>query len=224
MGTAMGVLHTRGPEHRQWDAREVARARLVAAESGTRLGVLRAMAQTQLQASTDALTGMANRRTLEREVDELVRRGISYVVAMGDLDSFKAINDTFGHDSGDRAIRRFSGVLRQFVRRHDIVARYGGDEFVLVFPEVGEHTVVQMLDRVRGHLTERDGEDDLPVFTASFGVCASAFSADFREVLQAADRALLQAKRAGRNRVMCASEAVLAEATPDAKTQAISRS
>lgn len=99
---------------------------ITGAQTGSRLGVIRAMGQSQLQASTDPLTGLLNRRSLEDRVLDLRRDHVLFVVAMADLDHFKLLNDAHGHETGDRALRIFTRTMEETVRTQDIVARRRG--------------------------------------------------------------------------------------------------
>ena len=114
-------------DDRPFDAVERSRIETVAHQSGQRVGMLRATAQTQLQASTDPLTGLYNRRSMENSVRQLVQDQVPFAVSICDLDHFKALNDTYGHDTGDRALRVFSRTLRNTVRAGDLVSRHGGE-------------------------------------------------------------------------------------------------
>ncbi len=136
MGRALGVLHTTGPDGRPLNDEAVAQLSVLAGQSGARIGTVRAFEKTQLQASTDGLTGLVNRRTAERRLRELVRRGDMFALVIGDLDHFKALNDTHGHEAGDRALRLFAQTVKRTLRDHDLVARWGGEEFVLALPEL----------------------------------------------------------------------------------------
>jgi diguanylate cyclase (GGDEF)-like protein len=205
LGRAIGVLHATGADGEP--ATEPMRTRLeaVADLAGSRLGVIRAMSQSQLQASTDPLTGLFNRRSLEDRVQDLRREGVPFIVAMGDLDRFKRLNDTFGHETGDRALRLFARCLAETVRAQDVVARYGGEEFVVVMPRCSAAEAAEVIDRVRARLAEVLSTAETPAFTVSFGVAESAPQQDLNDTLQAADAALLEAKRSGRDRTLIAS-------------------
>ena len=130
----------------------------------------------------------------------------SYSVAYGDLDHFKQLNDVFGHDAGDRALRAFSQVLRDSLRPADVPCRFGGEEFVIVLPACQAVEAVQVLERVRQRLTERLMSGQLPAFTVSFGIASSDQASDFQEVVDLADQALLHAKGGGRDQIVVASE------------------
>jgi diguanylate cyclase (GGDEF)-like protein/PAS domain S-box-containing protein len=199
MGRALGVLHTTGPDAEPLGDGAVAQLSVLAGQSGARIGTVRAFEKTQLQASTDGLTGLVNRRTGERRLRELVRAGHLFAVAIGDLDHFKQLNDTHGHEAGDRALRLFSQTVKRTLREHDMIARWGGEEFVLALPELDRFQAVAILDRVRHNLAvAHPGET--PRFTVSFGVSDSTCGMSVETLLSIADRGLYAAKQGGRDR------------------------
>lgn len=164
------------------------------------------------QSIRDPLTGLFNRRFLEEYlVHEQVRatrtnRPLS--VIMLDIDHFKRINDTFGHDAGDAVLRRMGLVLQGHVRGSDIACRIGGEEFALLLPEVSLQTAYQraehILDAVR-HMQLKHREQILGAITVSLGVAAFPNHGETPEALiRAADQALYQAKQGGRNKLASA--------------------
>jgi diguanylate cyclase (GGDEF)-like protein len=169
---------------------------------GMRLGMLRAMAQSQLQADTDPLTGLLNRRAMENQIRQLRGEGASFALAMADLDHFKHLNDTYGHDTGDRALRLFSRVMSNAVRDSDIVSRHGGEEFVIVLPGADVTAAAPVLHRIRTSLQESIDAAQVPPFTVSIGLVDSTWSNDLQSLLRSADQALSEAKNQGRNRVI----------------------
>lgn len=200
LGTPTAVLHatsTCGPT----SSVVVQRLEGIAAEAGARVGVLRAMAESQLQAETDPLTGLLNRRALEERVRLLRLDGTGFAVAMADLDHFKQLNDRYGHETGDRALRTFARVLGEAVRAQDHVSRHGGEEFVVVLPGLTAPMAASVMDRVRHQLREAVGTAVIPAFTVSIGVADSTWSDELTDILRAADEALLTAKSTGRDRV-----------------------
>jgi diguanylate cyclase (GGDEF)-like protein len=129
---------------------------------------------------------------------------------MADLDHFKALNDTYGHEIGDRALRRFAEVLSDNVRGHDIVARVGGEEFVLVYPETDLDRAMEIIERIRAALALAISEAGLPAFTCSFGVASSSVAEDVDSIIRVADAGLLTAKEEGRDRVVHSDAALAA--------------
>ena len=142
------------------------------------------------------------RRSLETGVRELLDTGTQYSLAYADLDHFKELNDVFGHDAGDRALRTFAQVLRDSLRPADIACRYGGEEFVIVLPSCPIDEAIQVLERVRERLTDRLLIAQLPNFTVSFGIASSDQDGEFLQVVSLADEALLAAKAGGRDRIV----------------------
>ncbi len=205
LGTPPAVIPATAPVGAgAWTAPTVDRLEGVSVQVGTRLGVLRAMAKSQLQAETDPLTGLLNRRAMEERVRELAQDGQSFALAMADLDHFKDLNDRYGHDTGDRALRTFARVIREAVRGSDIVSRHGGEEFVVVLPDLDALSAAPVLHRVRDLLRGAVGSALIPEFTVSMGVADSTWSQDLASVLRAADHALMQAKEQGRDRLVIA--------------------
>ena len=174
----------------------------VALRFGARLGLLRAMAKSQLQADTDPLTGLLNRRAMENRVRELQAEGRRCAIAMLDLDQFKRLNDTFGHDTGDRALRTFSRVLVETMSEDDTIARYGGEEFVVVVADADVATAAPLFHLLRDRLAAEIGAAQIPPFTVSIGLCDSTWSDDLQKLVKSADRALMRAKHQGRDQLV----------------------
>ncbi len=204
MGVASGVLHTTGPDGHRADADQVLALEQIAAKAGERVGLLRVFNRSELQAATDPLTGLANRRSLEQQVQDLTRAGTRYSVAYGDLDRFKLLNDDHGHETGDRALRLFARVLQESVRDVDIVARWGGEEFIVILPSTSATNGAKILERVQEELVLALSSGTAPQFTVSFGVCGFDDATTLDERIEVADSALHAAKLAGRNRVVVA--------------------
>jgi two-component system cell cycle response regulator len=160
-------------------------------------------------ARTDALTGCYNRRALferlEREVDRVKRYDQGLALLLVDLDNFKDVNDARGHLAGDSVLRQVGDLLRREARSVDVVARYGGDEFVVVLPETTQEGAVIFAERLRAKIGDYDfAETGAPLYvTVSVGVAAASVERpDTAEGLIArADAAMYEAKGGGRNQV-----------------------
>jgi diguanylate cyclase (GGDEF)-like protein len=201
-GNSIGVVHVTAAEGSPPGDEVMRDVEVVARRASERLAMLRAFAVSETEANSDSLTGLLTRRSLQSQASELHQSGVSYAVAYGDLDHFKELNDVFGHDAGDRALRTFSQVLRDALRPSDIPCRYGGEEFVIVLPSCNTDDAVAVLERVRERIAVRLESGHLPSFTVSFGVASSDQAADFEDVVALADDALLQAKTAGRDQIV----------------------
>lgn len=164
------------------------------------------------QSMTDDLTGIHNRRhiliELEREVERARRYGRRLSGMMIDIDNFKKINDRYGHLIGDRIIRAFALVLRQSVRKIDILGRYGGDEFLVILPETNLEGAETIAARIQRNLLEYEHNivADLSPLTASIGLISFEKVGDTSIVafIDKVDQALLHAKRAGKNEIVVA--------------------
>jgi diguanylate cyclase (GGDEF)-like protein len=166
-------------------------------------------AQLREQAIRDPLTGLFNRRYLEetlgREVARAGRAGSAIGVILMDVDDFKTINDTFGHEAGDLMLQAIAQRLRLQTRRSDVVCRHGGEEFLAVLPGASVEITRQRAEQMRQALQALrvpHGDDELRT-TLSFGVAAFPRHGQTAEdVLRSADQALYLAKAQGRNRVV----------------------
>jgi diguanylate cyclase (GGDEF)-like protein len=160
------------------------------------------------QATTDSLTGLANRWTFDEELALEWRRaervGDPLALILLDLDNFKAINDTHGHQGGDEALRKVGEVLTASVRQVDLAARYGGEEFAVIVPETDLDGALDLAERLRKALESKEIELQngarLSV-TASFGAAVKGDLTSGEKLVAAADRELYEAKHSGKNRV-----------------------
>jgi two-component system, cell cycle response regulator len=166
--------------------------------------------QLEELALTDALTGLPNRRAIEEwaasQLSNATRHGFPFWIALADLDHFKQVNDTFGHDAGDAVLKRFSSILRNSLRRGDLCGRLGGEEFLLVLTHTDRQSAFGVIERIRMELSSAPvtfGGCTVAV-TASFGLAGldgSQSPSTFSSLRELADTALYSAKRRGRNRI-----------------------
>lgn len=200
MGKSLGVLHATAPSDAPFSDVVVANLKTLASAAATRTGTVRAFQRTQLQAMTDSLTGLLNRRALEIELHDLVRRGGEFSVIVADLDHFKRLNDTLGHQAGDHALRRFGEALKGSLRADDRAARWGGEEFVVLLVGTSALQAAEWVDRLRARLASELAQNGQPAFTSSFGIADSSMVRDSASLLRIADTALYMAKSRGRDR------------------------
>ena len=162
-------------------------------------------AQIVASSLTDPLTGVGNRRRLEQalaaEISRANRTGTRLCAIMADLDHFKRVNDTYGHAAGDRVLTAFGDLLRRHTRVIDIVARFGGEEFVVLTPNTDLENAVAIANRIRGSFAACTIESLPDPVTASFGVAEMVANEQGSGLLRRADAALYEAKHSGRNRV-----------------------
>jgi two-component system cell cycle response regulator len=170
--------------------------------------------QTIELAVTDGLTGLHNRRYLDNHlkllIDRATARGRALSVCITDIDRFKLVNDTYGHDAGDVVLREFASRVRSAVRGADLACRYGGEEFVLVMPDTTPEMAAGVAERLRAIVESEPfripGTDVALSVTASLGIAAMLPGGDTPDaLLKRADNALYEAKRSGRNRVVAAA-------------------
>jgi diguanylate cyclase (GGDEF)-like protein len=172
----------------------------------TNLGFLlmcksRAEADVRLQAMTDELTGLSNRRALDLAIAQALQAGRPFAVAMVDVDHFKRINDDFGHSAGDAVLAEFANRLRAAVGPQDLPFRYGGEEFSVLLPELDLTGAMVVAEHVRQQVARPASPDGLHPVTASLGIAAWEPGDTADTLLRRADQGLYQAKSLGRNRV-----------------------
>ena len=193
-----------------FDRRDVLALRTVAA--ATALALTAARSKTEVHrltyaATVDAVTGLFNRPYLDvrlhQEIERARRSASSLTVLMADIDDFKGINDTYGHQTGDAVLRMVGSILRSAVRVFDICARHGGDEFAILMPSSDQSSATACAERIRRRIAEHAGGDhgsaSLPSLTMSIGVAVVAAGDAPADVLHRADQYLYEAKTAGKN-------------------------
>ncbi len=157
----------------------------------------------------DAMTGLNNRRFLEEYVDTLIasarRRQVSLAIMLLDLDYFKVVNDTYGHDAGDTVLKALSGVLKQSVRASDMVIRFGGEEFLIVLQDATEDGAAKVAENIRSAVEKLKIQVAGAMLQKTISIGMAMFPGDsetFWQTVKFADVALYRAKEQGRNRVV----------------------
>jgi diguanylate cyclase (GGDEF)-like protein len=160
-------------------------------------------------ANRDYLTGLYNRRyffqAMGEYVEDVKESGEKFAVAMIDIDHFKKVNDTYGHDIGDKVIITLADILRSSTSPRDVVARFGGEEFCIVLKNINRYSALDILERIRSEVEEYsfaiDKEQHIK-FTISIGAVVHNDEDDLEETINEADMCLYKAKNSGRNQVV----------------------
>jgi|SRR5580658_171975 diguanylate cyclase (GGDEF)-like protein/PAS domain S-box-containing protein len=213
-GETLGILHLQATDEApQLEASELSLKTTFAAQVGLSIANIKLRAALRTQSVRDALTGLYNRRYLEEVLDREVRRASRAAQSLGilmiDLDHFKSFNDSYGHDAGDAVLREIAMSLTRGIRAEDFVCRFGGEEFVVILPTADLAASRVRAERLRSktkELTILHQGKSMGMITISVGVAAfPEHGTSPKELMAAADAALYQAKRGGRDQVVVAS-------------------
>lgn len=208
----LGVLAVSARNSHNFDATDVTTLEAIADYAATALQNAHAHVLLAREATTDALTGLRNHRGLIERMDTETERAERFGHALSllyfDIDRFKDINDTYGHEAGDAVLQQLTQLAQSTLRSIDTLGRYGGEEFVVLLPETDAEAALQAADRLRRavkqHVFTVDAGVELRT-TVSVGVATyPADGATRRTLLRSADAALYRAKRLGRNQVRTA--------------------
>jgi diguanylate cyclase len=209
------LRETRAVQGEALQARDnMLRARQDAQDAEQRVHQLEAQLQQMSElVREDQLTGSLNRRGLDdvfaRESARCARRGTPLCIAMLDLDDFKRLNDRYGHLAGDAALKHLVKIVKDTLRTMDVIARFGGEEFLILLPETTLESAAQTMTRLQRELTRHfflhDNEKVLITFSA--GVALRAPEEELASLVERADQAMYQAKHSGKNRVVVAAPA-----------------
>ncbi|HEY9100365.1 MAG TPA: GGDEF domain-containing protein [Thiobacillus sp.] len=166
--------------------------------------IFQAAERLNVDASHDSLTGLLNRRGFEEQIERMNEDDFPAVLGVIDIDHFKKINDEYGHDAGDKALRFLGDYLRRSVKGRDLMCRWGGEEFLVLFPHLSFQSGVIVLDQIRDEIYSRDVVHGGRAFRITFsaGVVELDSKREFQDGLKLADRRLYHAKKSGRNRVV----------------------
>jgi diguanylate cyclase (GGDEF)-like protein len=158
--------------------------------------------ELSFEAHTDPLTGLTNRRSMDSILSMWLDHSINFSIIMLDLDHFKAVNDTYGHQMGDEVLKFTAGLMQDEKREHDICCRYGGEEFTMLLPYTTEEEAFLLAERIRSRIEQLDSPIGRKV-TLSLGVSSYPHSAqDLHSLFKNADDALYEAKNNGRNQTV----------------------
>jgi len=199
----IGVINVTNKQHgKEFTQEDVEMLKAVADQAAVAIN----KAQLWDMAVTDSLTGLYVRRYFMFKLQEELHRAERYnnilSIVMADLDRFKKVNDTYGHDVGDRVLNAIGKFLQQNIRDVDVIARYGGEEFVMMIPEAAKDAAHSLSERLRKNLSEMKFEN-LPPITISLGIATyPQDGTDPEDLIRKADAAMYAAKRAGRNQVV----------------------
>ncbi|MCX7100235.1 MAG: diguanylate cyclase [Methylobacter sp.] len=184
-------------------------------KSAIELNLLRQeLAETNEMAKTDALTGLFNRRTFDQKLDEHINTNkqdnSELCLLLLDLDHFKKVNDTFGHQVGDNVLRYTANLMKQHIIDHHYAARYGGEEMAIIMPDTPFNKAMEIAEKIRGALAKhplkrKDSKESIGIVTVSIGVSSLKPNDSIETLVERADKAMYLAKKNGRNQVMAES-------------------
>lgn len=205
---ALGTLVLGSKEQNAFSQSVRPALQVLASHMAVSLSSARLLKRLEEQATTDGMTGLLNKRTLiteaERRIKAAVRFNKPLSLLVSDIDHFKKVNDTYGHDVGDVVIKGLGEVLRRIKRDTDIVGRFGGEEFVILCEQTDEEGAVNLAERIRKELASTIFQTELGPLSVTCSIGVAPFPVagkDWESLFKATDEALYQSKRGGRNRV-----------------------
>lgn len=161
----------------------------------------------EILSRTDALTGLVNRRSIEENYHYVMTHSRTYAIILADIDDFKKINDTYGHNTGDLVLQQAAEIFKKAVREDDMVCRWGGEEILVFLPlckkEGAKLTANRILERIRKETVHSAKEKAVIHFSMTFGVADSNEGKELHEVIQTADGRLYEGKAKGKNCIIC---------------------
>lgn len=167
------------------------------------------MEQLEMNASLDPLTGLFNRKYLEDSIDSIYaqsqRKNISYGILMIDIDNFKSVNDTYGHAIGDKALTTLSKVLKENLRKSDLLIRYGGEEFLVILYDCKQNAILEIAEKLRVNFSETKIQTNSESINRTISIGATSYphnNHNLWEAIKDADKALYKAKQTGKNKVI----------------------
>lgn len=208
-GKPVGILNLIVPADREFDESEIRMLALYGDQFGGAIERVRLFAEVHKMAITDPLTELYNRRHFfelaEREFERVRRYEHPMSVAMLDVDHFKHINDTYGHQAGDQVLQTLARISADEIRRNDILGRYGGEELIILMPETSHDNAMMAMERLRKTIEQAEITTQRGILstTISIGMASKLpeETVDLQKLIDQADQALYAAKLAGRNRV-----------------------
>jgi diguanylate cyclase (GGDEF)-like protein len=208
----IGTLIVASRKADAYSSRQVKLLEQLASQIAMPIENARLYAKTERLARVDSLTGLLNRRSLDEtlpsEIGRHSRYGGVFSVIILDLDSFKSLNDNYGHLAGDELLRQIGVIMKNAIRESDQAFRYGGDEFAILLPQTGVESALKVAERIRQQTFARIEIGSIPI-SVSLGLASwPADGVSPNEVIAAADAALYKAKRTGGNRSVCSSVSV----------------
>ncbi|WP_413700546.1 GGDEF domain-containing protein [Psychromonas sp. KJ10-10] len=157
-------------------------------------------------AHQDSLTNLLNHESVLEQLEKVHREALryqhTYCAVMVDIDWFKQVNDSYGHQIGDEVLQTFANLLNKHIRETDLLGRYGGEEFLIIFSHTSEKLALKITQKIKHEISDTLFSSEKINITASFGIAELRKDCDAKEIIRLADNALYEAKNAGRNRII----------------------
>ena len=221
-----GVFQAASNEKAAFNQQDLELAEILISHTKAALESVYYQKELEYKSFHDSLTGLYNRRFFEEEMNRLdTKRNLPLSIIIADLNGLKLINDSYGHDKGDKALIKTGEILNEVLRDEDIIARHGGDEFAVLLPQTDNETVVKIIKRIKNKVYEFNQKEDIPISFALGSATKNDSDQDIEEVLKAADNNMYQNKlserQSSKNNIVQALLNTLSAKSDETKDHAI---
>ena len=222
----IGVFQAASNEKAAFNQQDLELAEILISHTKAALESVYYQKELEYKSFHDSLTGLYNRRFFEEEMNRLdTKRNLPLSIIIADLNGLKLINDSYGHDKGDKALIKTGEILNEVLRDEDIIARHGGDEFAVLLPQTDNETVVKIIKRIKNKVYEFNQKEDIPISFALGSATKNDSDQDIEEVLKAADNNMYQNKlserQSSKNNIVQALLNTLSAKSDETKDHAI---